>query len=66
MPTDTITERDRRMAEQCVNCRVCTRARDKQKGLAFWLVKTVEGGLCPFCKAYEKVHGRKAHEPLST
>ncbi len=27
------------------------------------LVKTCEG-LCPFCRAYEKVYGRKSHEPI--
>ena len=60
-----ITERDRKMAQQCVDCTVCRRARTLQRGFAFWLVKTVESGLCPFCKAYEKVYGRKAHEPMS-
>jgi hypothetical protein len=24
----------------------------------------IEGGMCPQCRAYEKVYGRKAHEPL--
>jgi hypothetical protein len=27
------------------------------------MVQIVEVRLCPFCKAYERVHGRKAHEP---
>ena len=57
------SERDRKLAKVCVNCPVCTRARRKQRGVAFWLVKNVENRLCPFCKAYERVHGRKAHEP---
>jgi len=30
--------------------------------LLFWFVKMVEGRLCPQCRAYEKVYGRKAHE----
>jgi len=47
-----------------MNCRVCAHARRKQKGLAFRLVKSVEESLCPFCRAYERVYGRKAHEPL--
>jgi len=51
------------MAEICVHCTVCRRARKTQRGFSFWLVKHVEGGLCPFCKAYERVYGRKAHEP---
>jgi hypothetical protein len=42
---------------------VCRRARRQQAGLAFWVVKTFEG-LCPFCRAYEKVYGRKSHEPV--
>ncbi|NLH48892.1 MAG: hypothetical protein GX444_09850 [Myxococcales bacterium] len=61
-----ITEQDRARAKQCMECPVCSRARTMQKGLAYWFVKTIEGGLCPMCKAYEKVYGRKAHEPLST
>lgn len=59
-----ITDRDRKMAEMCVNCVVCRRAREKQRGPAFLFVKFIEGGFCPFCKAYEKVYGRKAHEPV--
>jgi hypothetical protein len=57
------SERDRKLAQVCENCLVCTRARRKQRGVAFWLVKHVENGLCPFCGAYERVHGRQAHEP---
>jgi len=45
---------------------VCNRARRKQRGVAFWFVKQLEGSVCPFCKAYEKVHGRKAHEPVNS
>ena len=58
-----ITEKDRARARQCEECPLCRRARRKQRGLAFWFVKKIEGGICPMCKAYEKVHGRKAHEP---
>jgi hypothetical protein len=25
-------------------------------------VKGIEADICPFCKAYERVHGKKAHE----
>lgn len=60
-----ITEKDRAMARRCVECPVCRRARRQQSGVAFWIVKNVEEGLCPFCRAYEKVYGRKAHEPAS-
>jgi hypothetical protein len=58
-----ITERDRTLAEQCVKCPLCKRARHTQRGLIFWFVKRLEGRICPSCKAYEKVYGRKAHEP---
>jgi len=63
MQENTITEKDRELAEKCKACPVCNRARTKQKGLAFWFVKYVEGGVCPACQAYEKVYGRKAHMP---
>ena len=47
--------------EVCANCPVCRTARKKGRGLAFWLVSRVERGACPFCAAYERVTGRKAH-----
>ncbi len=59
-----ITEKDRKRAKGCLECPVCSHARKKQKGFAFWFVKNVEKGVCPNCKAYEKVYGRAAHEPL--
>ena len=40
----------------------CRHGRKKQKGFAFQFVKKIESDLCPFCQAYERVHGRKAHE----
>jgi len=61
---ETITEKDRKLAKICIECPVCKHARKKQRGIAFWFVKTVEGSICPNCKAYERVYGRKAHEPL--
>jgi len=57
-----ISERDRQMAAQCVTCPVCRYARRKQRGFAFWFVKTIEGKACPYCQAYERVYGKKAHE----
>ena len=64
MADSNITDRDRAMAQRCVECPVCAHARRKQRGVAFWVVKHVEGSVCPFCQAYEKVHGRKSHEPI--
>ena len=66
MSGEEITDRDRTNAQTCLDCPVCRRARKKQRGLAYWFVRNVEGGLCPKCRAYEKVHGRKAHEPMPT
>jgi hypothetical protein len=62
MQEATITDRDRAMAQRCVECPVCNRARRKQRGLAFLFVKKIETSVCPFCQAYERVYGRKAHE----
>ena len=64
MPDSVITEEDRRNAAICLACPVCRRARRKQRGLAYLFVKYVERGLCPKCAAYEKVYGRKAHDPI--
>lgn len=62
MPPRTISKLDRALAKVCQSCPVCRRARRQQSGAAFLLVKQVERHLCPFCRAYERVHGRKAHE----
>ena len=60
-PVET-SKLDRFLAQVCVACPVCRQARRKQRGAAFRLVKSVEGKVCPFCQAYERVHGKKAHE----
>ena len=60
-----IMDKDRAKAEVCARkCPVCTKARREQKGIAFWFVKNVEGGICPACRAYKKVYGRKPYEAL--
>ena len=64
MQREEISEQDRAKAKQCLECPLCKRAREKQKGLVFWFVKKLESSLCPACKAYEKVYKRKAHEPI--
>ena len=57
-----ITPLDRAMANICRDCPLCRHGRKRQAGAAFWLVKHIEGRVCPFCRAYERVYGRKAHE----
>jgi len=53
-----------KMAGFCKNvCPVCRSARKNQQGVAYWFVKNIDSKICPFCKAYEKVYGRKAYEP---
>lgn len=59
-----ITEKDREMAKVCLNCKVCKKARQEQKGFAYWFVKKIESGFCPYCQAYERVYGHKAHERI--
>jgi len=56
-----VSKLDRALASVCRNCPVCRQARQQQAGAAFWMVSKVEGRLCPFCRAYERVYGRKAH-----
>lgn len=63
METTNITEQDRAWARICLACPCGKAARSQQKGLAYDFVKNVTSGVCPFCLAYEKVYGRKAHEP---
>lgn len=56
-----ISKLDRALAGVCRRCPVCRQARQRQAGAAFWVVSKVESQLCPFCRAYERVYGRKAH-----
>ena len=65
MTPRTVTQLDRALANVCRNCPVCRRARQQQTGVAFRLVKGVERRLCPFCRAYERVYGRQAHEKIA-
>lgn len=62
-PPSTI---DKALARVCMNCPVCRRARRRQRGLAYQLVTGVEERVCPFCRAYERVFGRKAHAAVAT
>lgn len=61
---EEVTERQKWMAQKCIDCKLCSHARKKQKGFLYQLVK-IESRICPFCKAYEKVYGVKAYEPSS-
>lgn len=63
MAEKSVTELDRALAAVCGSCPVCRHARKSQQGMAFEFVKRIETGVCPFCRAYERVNGRKAHEP---
>jgi hypothetical protein len=62
MPVQKPSRLDKALANVCLNCPVCRHARRQQGGAAFWLVQKVEARVCPFCRAYELVFGRKAHE----
>jgi hypothetical protein len=56
---------DKVLAKVCENCPVCHQARRKQRGFAYEFVKRVEGRICPFGRSYERVTGRKSHEPVT-
>lgn len=53
---------DRALAKICELCPVCLHARYHQKGMVFDFVKNVEQDICPFCKAYERVHVEEQRE----
>jgi hypothetical protein len=55
---------DLRLAKVCQSCPMCRHARKTQTGAAFWVVQKVEGSVCPFCRAYERVYGRKSYQPM--
>ncbi|AQQ08651.1 hypothetical protein L21SP3_00440 [Sedimentisphaera cyanobacteriorum] len=56
-----VTETDKKLAQHCVNCKICRYARKRQKGIIYSLIKIGEK-FCPFCRAYEKVYGKKAYD----
>jgi len=56
------TSLDRTLAKVCEFCPVCLHARHHQQGVVYNFVKRIEGDVCPFCQAYERVYGKKAHE----
>ena len=64
MATEEITDRDRELAQKCVECKLCMSAREKPRSIAYWFVRLLERGICPACKAYKRVYGRPAHEAV--
>jgi hypothetical protein len=64
MSKNELTSLDRTMSRVCKSCPVCRMARNDQQGLANRFVRGIEVNICPFCRAYERVHGRKAHETV--
>ena len=62
MTTTEVASLDRILAKVCELCPFCLHARYHQEGMVFDFVKRIESDICPFCKAYERVHGKKAHE----
>jgi hypothetical protein len=62
MSTDRLTSFDKALARICELCPMCRQARRDSQGIACRIVKSIESALCPFCRAYERVHGVKAHE----
>ena len=64
MDTETITDKERAMAQRCAKCPLCRYARRKQRGIIFGIVKRMGSSVCPYCRAYEKVHGRKPHASM--
>ncbi len=59
-----VTEKDREMAQVCLSCPMCKNARKDQHGLMNYCVKNFTEAMCPFCQAYERVYGHKAHEAV--
>ena len=52
-------------AQKCLECLLCIKAREKQKGFAYWFVKYVDRKICSYCKAFEKFTGQLAYESLN-
>ena len=62
MNARSVNNLDRALATVCAKGPVCRHARKTQEGPIFSFVKKVEGNVCPFCQAYERVYGRKSYE----
>ena len=55
----------RSKAKRCLECPICKRAREKQRGLAYLFTKYIDRKICPNCKAFEQMTGQLAYEPLT-
>lgn len=64
MENVNVSDKDREMAQVCMNCPMCKNARKDQSGWMNACVKNFTESICPFCQAYERVYGRKAHESV--
>ncbi len=64
MENANVSDKDREMAQVCLSCPMCKNARKDQNGFMNACVKNFTEAMCPFCQAYERVYGRKAHEPV--
>jgi hypothetical protein len=61
MTDQGITEKDRRDAQECVQCPMRGYAARPQGRLTMWFIKTI-CRLCPYRKGHVKVYGRAALE----
>ena len=52
-------------ARRCLECPLCSRARARQGGLAYFFTRYIDRKICPNCKAFERLTGQRAYEPLS-
>jgi ubiquitin len=64
MENSSVSDKDREMAQVCMSCPMCENARKDQKGFFYSCVKNFAEAMCPYCQAYERVYGCKAHEPV--
>jgi len=62
MDTTPITDRDRAMAQNVSSAPSARAPPRTSAGVSYWFVKSSKR-ILPVLQAYEKVHGRKAHEP---
>lgn len=63
-PPGGFDEKTLKRAEFCeTKCTACVKGREKGRGLFYAVVKLEHKlGFCPWCRAYEKVHGVPAYE----